>query len=139
MQVWQRDNWVGQTLHLAESIFWRAVEAQHLVATMRLVDTLEEQELLERILEASKPVVPESAKALHCLLFTPFRYSSPQPSRFRRADAPGIWYGASDIRGACAEVGYWRWRFLVESQGLRDTRTHHGAHLFPGQSCWAVP
>src|SRR6185369_2691707 len=56
---------------------WRAVEAQHVVATMALVDTLDEQHALERILEAGKPAVPAEARRLHYLLFTPFRYAPP--------------------------------------------------------------
>jgi len=98
------------------------VEAQHRVATMRLVDTAAEQELLERMLEDSKPPLPEEAHRLDYLLSTPFRYVSPHASRFRPAGQPGVWYGAERIETACAEVGYWRWRFLMESDGLRDSR-----------------
>lgn len=96
---------------------WRAVEAQHKAATMKLVDTLEEQHLLEQILEESKPPLPEEARHLHWLLFTPFRYPPlPRGSRFRGADDPGVFYGADERRTACAELGYWRWRFLMESE-----------------------
>ena len=38
---------------------WRVVEAQHVVSTMALVDTLEEQALLEQVLDESKPAVPD--------------------------------------------------------------------------------
>jgi RES domain len=96
---------------------WRAVEAQHKAATMKLVDTLEQQHLLEQILEASKPPLPPEARHLHWLLFTPFRYPPlPRGSRFRAADDPGVFYGADERRTACAELGYWRWRFLMESE-----------------------
>ncbi len=37
---------------------WRAVEAQHVVSTSALVDTLDEQHVLERILDEGKPAVP---------------------------------------------------------------------------------
>jgi len=97
---------------------WRAVEAQHVVSTMRLVDSLEEQRVLEDILEATKPPVPPAAAKLDYLLFTPFRYPSPFPSRFRAIGDPGIFYGAESVRTACAELGYWRWRFLCDSAGL---------------------
>ena len=40
---------------------WRGVEAQHLVATMKLVDSLAEQDLLEQILDESKPPLPPEA------------------------------------------------------------------------------
>jgi hypothetical protein len=99
---------------------WRAVEAQHVVATMRLVDSLDEQAVLEQLLEASKPAPPPATHGLHYLLATPFRYRSPLGSRFRRAGTAGVWYGAATLRTACAEVAYWRWRFLIDSTGLRD-------------------
>lgn len=98
---------------------WRAVEAQHLVSTTLLVDTLDEQALLERLLEDSKPGLPRETARLHWLLFTPFRYPPlPQGSRFRAASDPGVFYGAEEIRTACAELGFWRWRFLQDSPKL---------------------
>lgn len=98
---------------------WRAVEAQHQVSTTLLVDTLEEQALLERLLEESKPSLQEDTGGLHWLLFTPFRYPPlPWGSRFRAPADPGVFYGAEEIRTACAELGYWRWRFLLDSPRL---------------------
>lgn len=97
---------------------WRAVEAQHIASTLRLVGGVEEQAVLEAVLEASKPALPPGAIGLHYLLATPFRYSSPVGSRFRAPADAGIWYGAETARTACAELGYWRWRFLQDSEGL---------------------
>lgn len=98
---------------------WRAVEAQHRASTMSLVDSLAEQVQLEALLETSKPPVPAVALGLHWLLFTPFRYpTSKYGSRFRRPYEPGVFYAAHERRTACAELGYWRWRFLTESPGL---------------------
>jgi hypothetical protein len=99
---------------------WRGVEAQHQVATMRLVDDLHEQELLEQVLEASKPPLPPGCAGLPYLLATPFRYASPWGSRFRSADEPGAWYGADDPQTVAAELASWRWRFFTDSDGLRD-------------------
>ena len=97
---------------------WRAVEAQHVVSTRVLVDTLEEQAELERLLDAAKPPLERPA-ALHWLLYTPFRYPPlPSGSRFRGPGDPGVWYGADEVRTACAELGYWRWRFLRASPEL---------------------
>ena len=31
---------------------------------------------------------------------------------------PGVFYAAFERRTACAEVGYWRWRFMQDSEGL---------------------
>src|SRR5262249_8288213 len=98
---------------------WRAVEAQHLTSTLPLVDTLAEQAELELLLEQSKPPVPPAAQGLHYLLATPFRYPPlAHGSRFRAVTDPGVFYGADEIRTACAEVGYWSWRSLKESPTL---------------------
>jgi hypothetical protein len=110
---------------------WRGVEAQHMVATMRLADSLEEQRLLEDMLDASKPALPPHAAGRHPLIATPFRYLVPFASRFRRADEAGVWYGASGVRTCCAEVAYWRWRFVTDSDGLRDAAVHTQHTLFP--------
>lgn len=97
---------------------WRAVEAQHIASTLRLVASADEQLVLERVLEESKPPVPPEAARLHYLLSTPFRYPAPFGSRFRAPTEPGVWYGTEAARAACAELGYWRWRFLLDSAGL---------------------
>lgn len=98
---------------------WRAVEAQHAVSTTVLVDDLDEQALLEQLLETSKPPLPRGVEGMHWLLFTPFRYPPlPMGSRFRGTLDPGVFYGADEIRTATAELGYWRWRFLMESPVL---------------------
>jgi RES domain len=100
---------------------WRAVEAQHVVSTRALVDTLEEQHLLERVLDEGKPPVPEGAARLHYLLFTPFRYAPPPGgSRFRGPNDPGVFYAADEVRTACAELGYWRWRHLLDVPALNS-------------------
>lgn len=98
---------------------WRAVEAQHMVSTALLVDTIGEQQVLETLLESSKPLVPPAAAKLHWLLFTPFRYAPPPGgSRFRGPHDAGVLYAADAIRTACAELGYWRWRHLLDSPEL---------------------
>lgn len=112
---------------LALRVLWRGVEAQHRVATLRLVDSLAEQALLEDLLEAAKPPVPPQARGTHYLVFTPFRYQSPWPSRFRRAGEPGLWYGADSPATAVAELAHWRLRFVRESQAFdqRAVITEH--------------
>lgn len=99
---------------------WRAVEAQHRVASMALVGgNLADQATLEAILDEAKPPVPEALAGLHWLLATPFRYRPlATGSRFRRPDDPGVLYGAEDRQTACAEAGYWRLRFWRDSAGL---------------------
>ena len=97
---------------------WRAVEAQHRVSTMKIVDTLDEQALLEDLLEATKPPVPAECRHLHYLLATPFRYGAvyPKGSRFRRAGRTlGVYYGAEEVETAVAEMAFYRLLFFAES------------------------
>lgn len=99
---------------------WRAVEAQHIVSTLRLTGSdPARQELLELILEESKPALRAETVGLHYLLATPFRYPpSRNGSRFRAWPDLGVLYAAEARRSACAEMGYWRWRFVIDSTGL---------------------
>lgn len=113
---------VASSSTLCQLPLWRAVEAQHVVATRTLVDSRQEQELLETLLERDKPAVPPpvAAARLDFPLYTPFRYPPPPGgSRFRAYTDPGVWYGAECIRTACAELGHWRWLFVTDSLGLR--------------------
>ncbi len=98
-------------------IVWRAVEHQHTVSTRKIVDTRAEQELLEEILEESKPQYPAGAESLHYLLKTPFRYYPfPHGSRFRRARShEGVYYASEHIRTSLAEFAYYRVRFFDAS------------------------
>ena len=85
---------------------------------MALVDTLDEQALLEQVLDDSKPAVPEDCRRLHYLLFTPFRYDAPHPrgSRFRRVGTtPGVFYASLEAPTAVAEMAFWRLLFYAES------------------------
>lgn len=117
---WQ-PSWLEQVQPRMRDL-WRGVEAQHRVATLRLVDDLAEQDLLEQLLEESKPKLPPGAAGAHYLVATPFRYASPWPSRFRRPNEPGAWYGADEPATVAAEIAYWRWRFLMDSEALRATQ-----------------
>jgi hypothetical protein len=91
---------------------WRVVEAQHQVSTRKLVDSADEQALLEELIDSVKP--PDlTGGRLHYLLFTPFRYPPlAHGSRFGRRTEPGIWYGSAELRTAFAEVAYYRLLFL---------------------------
>ena len=111
-RLW-KGSWWASVRPLAAAL-WRGVEAQHFVSTMKLVDSLAEQEELEGILEASKPALP-GAPGQHYLLSTPFRYPSPHPSDYaactvlaaeaRRRDVQWIRYwSARDVAGHCGAV-----------------------------------
>jgi hypothetical protein len=99
---------------------WRLVEAQHRVSTLKLVDTLEEQTLLENLIEETKPAVPPGCRHLDYLFSTPFRYGAPYPhgSRFRRAGRTlGVYYAAEQVDTAVAEMAFYRLLFFAESPG----------------------
>ena len=99
---------------------WRVVEAQHRVSTLKLVDSLDEQALLEDILEESKPVLPPECAGLDYLLATPFRYGAAYPhgSRFRRAGRTlGVYYAALSVETALAEMAFYRLLFFADSPG----------------------
>jgi hypothetical protein len=110
---------------------WRVVEAQARASTMKLVDNLVEQELLEGVLDRSKPAFPPACRGLHFLLATPFRYwPYPEGSRFRRAgQTDGCLYGADTPGTALAEQAFHRLLFFLEAPGtaLPQTPLEHTA------------
>ena len=57
--------WFDKGVRIRGGALWRGVEAQHVVATMRLADSLGEQRVLEELLEASKPPLPPEARGRH--------------------------------------------------------------------------
>ncbi len=109
-----------RSLHLSP---WRVVEAQHQVSTRKLVDSAEEQALLEEMIDRVKPADHTGGK-LHYLLFTPFRYPPlAHGSRFGGRHERGIWYGSVDRRSAFAEVAYYRLLFLEGTHASLGTVT----------------
>jgi hypothetical protein len=99
---------------------WRLVEAQHHVSTLKLVDSVDEQRILEDLIEATKPPLPPECRGLHYLLSTPFRYGSAYPSgsRFRRAgNTAGVFYASEQPQTAVAEMAFHRLLFFAESPG----------------------
>jgi hypothetical protein len=90
----------------------RVVEAQHQISTRKLVDSLEEQILLEELIEGATPPLLPGTERLHWLLSTPFRYPPlPYGSRFGTREQSGIWYGADGVEAAFAESAYYRFVF----------------------------
>lgn len=125
-------------LHLSP---WRVVESQHQVSTRKLVDSADEQELLEHLIDAAKPPDLTGGRS-HYLLFTPFRYPPLRHgSRFGRRHERGIWYGSLELRTAFAELAYYRLLFLEGTTAELGTvptpltafratlRTDHGVGL----------
>jgi hypothetical protein len=97
---------------------WRVVESQHVVSTRKLVDSDEEQALLEELVDRVKPPLPSGTdfEGLHYLLFTSFRHAPLRHgSRFGTRAERGIWYGAKELETCFAEVSYYRILFLEGS------------------------
>jgi hypothetical protein len=102
---------------------WRVVEGQHVVSTRKLVDTREEQEVLEALIEERKPPLGDDPafRGLHYLLCTPFRYPPLRHgSRFASRAEPAIWYGSTRLRTAMAETAYYRLLFLEGTTAKLD-------------------
>lgn len=117
LPIWTPDALSSEAVRL-EGKYWRMVEAQHRVSTLKLVDTLDEQALLEDLIEETKPQIPLECRHLHYLLATPFRYGSVYPygSRFRRAGRTlGVYYAAETVLTAVAEMAFYRLLFFAES------------------------
>ena len=92
----------------------RVVESQEQVATLGLVDSLEEQSVLEDLLETGKPPQRAGTVALHYLLATPFRYPPLQyGSRFGSRYEPSLFYGSLQIPTALAETAFYRFTFWL--------------------------
>lgn len=103
----------------------RFAEDQNRASSMKLVDDLEEQRILEELLDDSKPSVPAECAHLHYLLFTPFRYVPRVSSRFRRAgDARGVLYTAQHIETAAAETAFYALLFYAESPDTAPPNGH---------------
>lgn len=110
MALWQSlqgPQWVApMTLELI-----RVVESQEEIATLSLVDSLEEQQVLETLLERSKP--GQLPASLHYLLASPFRYPPLLwGSRFGKAHEPSLFYGSMNIETALTECAFYRLVFL---------------------------
>ncbi|MGU3495613.1 RES family NAD+ phosphorylase [Xanthobacteraceae bacterium A53D] len=117
--IWTPDALASEARPYAGRV-WRLVEAQHRVSTLKLVDTLDEQALLEELIEDTKPQLPPECRHLPYLLASPFRYEPPYPygSRFRRAGrTAGVYYAAETPETAVAEMAFYRLLFFAESPG----------------------
>ena len=93
----------------------RFVENQEQKVTVALVDDLDEHEMLESMLEDSKPKPPEHDRLdrFDYLLRTPWRYPPLRwGSRFGRRFEPGLFYGALGEAALFAEAAFYRLLFL---------------------------
>lgn len=134
MNFWDKHQGAVHITHLQAEPF-RVVESQITLTSRNLVDTTEEHDILENMLEASKPKV-DTRK--HYLLFTPFRYPPLQyGSRFGGRFEKSLWYGSLDIETALSEVAYYRLLFLRHTEAdlgfINVPLTSFNAHLKTNQ------
>lgn len=115
---------------------YRIIESQEEVATRSLVDSLLKQEMLENLLEASKPARLPGSEDLHYLLATPFRYPPlPWGSRFGGTAESGIFYGSKTISTVLAEAAYYRLLFVndMAQAPLKPVTSYH--QVFSAKYC----
>jgi len=112
-----------------DTVAFRIIESQEKVATMTLVDTAEEQMLLEMILEDSKPVVAQNNDSHHYLITTPFRYPPLRHgSRFGTRSRPGLFYASLETHTTLAECAYYRfvfWQGMSEPPPMQRLISEH--------------
>jgi len=110
---------------------FRVAESQQKVATNTLVDTLEEQQMLEEMLDQVKPRIPQDCEQYDYLIYTPFRYPPlKHGSRFGKKIHPSIFYGSKNIEAAFAELAYYRFVYydgMMTSPKKRQKVTQHAS------------
>lgn len=115
LDIWSKCK--GQThIHPLNEKAWRIVETQHVTATRKLVDSLEEQTILEELIDSSKPQLSPLLAEYHPLLATPFRYPPLKyGSRFGNKNEHALWYGSLALPIAMAEKAFYQFNFLRAS------------------------
>lgn len=115
--IWKECDGESHVRELKE-VAWRIVELQQKTSTRKLVDTIEEQKILEELMDKSRPALLESQASFHSLLYTPFRYPPlKNGSRFGKKTEPSLWYGALTPQTAMAEKAYYQLAFINASIG----------------------
>ncbi len=111
MDIWAKTQ-AGKHIKTIGSDFLRIVESQQQIATTRIVDSLEEQAVLESLLDSTKPALDKNTDKLHYLLATPFRYPPlKHGSRFGTRFEPSLLYGSHQVKTVLVECSYYRFLF----------------------------
>ena len=110
---------------------WRMVEDQQArAATLNIVDSMEEQSLLEELLDKIKPPYRHGTESMHYLLKTAFRYPPlKHGSRFGDRTMPSFFYASESVQTVLAETAYYRFVLLTDmDQPYQQTiDTEHSA------------
>ena len=139
--IWTRCG-ATRNCHRLSLAVHRLVEDQARSSTLKLVDSLEEQRILEEVIDEAKPLVPAavSSLGLHYLLSTPFRHPPLRNgSRFGRRHENGIFYGSAATETMLAEVAYYRLVLLEGSAApLAPLQTRHSEFEVTAQSSKSI-
>lgn len=121
MNIWSEANG-GKYIQSINLQAWRVVEDQSRSTTRKLVDTSAEHDVLEEIIEKSKPNIvfyndEQYFKGLHYLLSTPFRYPPlKHGSRFGSRLERNLLYGSLKLSAALSEIAFYKLSFLHSSE-----------------------
>jgi len=97
---------------------WRMVESQEKISTRKLVDSIEEQKVLDGIIEESKLDVSASQTAFHPFLYDQFSYPPLKyGSRFGKKTEPSLWYGSLSAETTMVEKAFYRFALIDASVG----------------------
>lgn len=120
MDIWQLCQG-NNHIQLINTRVWRIIEELEQTATRKLVDSFEEQLLLEELIESTKALIIDADKQLHPVLYTPFRQPSlKNGSRFGCRYEPSLWYGSLNLNTAMAEKAFYQLNFLQASEAEYD-------------------
>lgn len=104
-------------IHPLGGELYRFAEDQERSVTRPLVDSIEEHDVLEEILDGTKPPYPANTEDYHYLLKTPFRYPPlPYGSRFGRKHERGILYASETYAALQMEVAFYRFSFYYDME-----------------------
>lgn len=128
MDIWEKTQ-AGKHIKIISNDFLRIVESQQQIATTRIVDSLEEQVVLESLLEQTKPSINKNTEQLHYLLSTPFRYPPlKHGSRFGTRFEPSLFYASLNVKTLLIECSYYRflfWSGMSEPPASKKFITEH--------------
>lgn len=101
-----------QSITKLNGTLFRYAEDQERSVTRALVPSIDEHEILERLLDDSKPPTPDNAANQHYLLSTAFRYPPlPFGSRFGTPHERGILYASESYHALQMELAFYRFSF----------------------------
>ena len=119
---------------------WRVVESRAVSATRRLVDSDEEQRVLDELIDRAEPRGAPDLEGLHPLLAAPFRHPpSSGGSRFASVIARGVLYAARELPTALGDAAYGLLLFRAGTAArLGSLLSQHTAFQVSLKSAWSV-